>query len=70
MSIPPSPMVLKDQPFRNETLQIVATFIRPHAKKELSLDADVRDELLRGLERTTHPDVVRRPEIPKNSPSC
>lgn len=56
--VPPTPVTLRDQPFRIETLQIVATFLRPNAKKELSLDADVRDELLRGLERTTHPDVV------------
>ncbi|KAG9124141.1 hypothetical protein FRC07_012685 [Ceratobasidium sp. 392] len=55
--LPPTPVPLRDQPFRTETLQIVATFLRPNAKKELSLDADVRDELLRGLERTTHPDV-------------
>jgi hypothetical protein len=53
-----TPTPLRDQPFRTETLQIVATFLRPNAKKELSLDADVRDELLRGLERSTHPDIV------------
>ncbi|CAE6522724.1 unnamed protein product [Rhizoctonia solani] len=53
----PSPVPLKDQPFRNETLQIVATFIRPGAKKELNLDTDVKEELLRGLEKSTHPDV-------------
>ncbi|CAE6444333.1 unnamed protein product [Rhizoctonia solani] len=53
----PSPVPLKDQPFRNETLQIVATFIRPGAKKELNLDADIREELLRGLEKSTHPDI-------------
>ncbi|CAE6473427.1 unnamed protein product [Rhizoctonia solani] len=52
-----SPVPPRDQPFRTETLQIVATFIRPGAKKELNLDMDVRDELLRGLEKTTHPDV-------------
>ncbi|KAG9101394.1 hypothetical protein FS749_007482 [Ceratobasidium sp. UAMH 11750] len=55
--LPPTPVPLRDQPFRAETLQIVATFFRPNAKKELSLDADVRDELLRGLVKTTHPDV-------------
>ncbi|KAG8699670.1 hypothetical protein FRC09_006466, partial [Ceratobasidium sp. 395] len=54
---PTSHVPLRDQPFRTETLQVVATFLRPNAKKELSLDADVRDELLRALERTTHPDV-------------
>ncbi|CEL63911.1 hypothetical protein RSOLAG1IB_05676 [Rhizoctonia solani AG-1 IB] len=53
----PAPSPLKDQPFRNEMLQIVATFIRPGAKKELNLDMDVRDELLRRLEKSTHPDV-------------
>ncbi|CAE6392381.1 unnamed protein product, partial [Rhizoctonia solani] len=52
-----SPASLKDQPFRSETLQIVATFIRPGAKKELNLDMDVREELLRRLEKSTHPDV-------------
>ncbi|CAE6444437.1 unnamed protein product [Rhizoctonia solani] len=58
ISVPsPMPSPLKDQPFRNETLQIVATFIRPGAKKELNLDMDVRDELLRELEKSTHPDV-------------
>ncbi|KAG8768050.1 hypothetical protein FRC12_005862 [Ceratobasidium sp. 428] len=55
---PTSHVPLRDQPFRTETLQVVATFLRPNAKKELSLDADVRGELLRALERTTHPDVV------------
>ncbi|QRW02332.1 regulator of G protein signaling domain protein [Ceratobasidium sp. AG-Ba] len=55
--LPPTPVPLRNQPFRTETLHIVATFLRPHAKKELSLDADVRDELLRELEKTTHPDV-------------
>ncbi|CAE6435360.1 unnamed protein product, partial [Rhizoctonia solani] len=52
-----SPISFKEQPFRKETLQIVATFIRPGAKKELNLDMDIREELLRGLERSTHPDV-------------
>ncbi|KAB5594185.1 Regulator of G protein signaling domain containing protein [Ceratobasidium theobromae] len=56
-SVPTSPIPPKNQPFRTETLQIIATFIRPKAKKELSLDADVRDELLHNLERSTHPDV-------------
>ncbi|KAF8725070.1 G protein signaling domain, partial [Rhizoctonia solani] len=58
----PSPIAvpLKDQPFRNEILQIVATFIRPGAKKELNLDMDVREELLRGLEKSTHPDIFAR----------
>ncbi|KDN47395.1 hypothetical protein RSAG8_03535, partial [Rhizoctonia solani AG-8 WAC10335] len=53
----PSPVPLKDQPFRNETLQIVATFIRPGATTVLNLDTDVKEELLRGLEKSTHPDV-------------
>ncbi|CUA67161.1 hypothetical protein RSOLAG22IIIB_13284 [Rhizoctonia solani] len=52
-----SPASLKDQPFQSETLQIVATFMRPGAKKELNLDMDVREELLRRLEKSTHPDV-------------
>ncbi|KAJ1309290.1 hypothetical protein OPQ81_004952 [Rhizoctonia solani] len=52
-----SPTPIRDQPFREETLQIVATFIRPGAKKELNLDMEVREELLRGLEKTTHPEV-------------
>ncbi|KAF8602587.1 hypothetical protein BDV93DRAFT_523956 [Ceratobasidium sp. AG-I] len=55
--ITPPPVALRDQPFRAETLSIVATFLRQNAKKELTLDADVRDEVLRGLERSTHPDV-------------
>ncbi|KAG8741987.1 hypothetical protein FRC10_002145 [Ceratobasidium sp. 414] len=55
--LPSTPVPLREQPFRTETLQVVATFFRPNAKKELSLDADVRDELLRKLVKTTHPDV-------------
>lgn len=55
----------EDQPFRDETLRVVATFMRPggYGKKELALDQDVRDEVMRGLVFTTHPDVVSVPQF-------
>ena len=46
-----------EQPFRDEALQIVATFIRPGSKKELALDQVVRDAVLKNLVWNTHPDV-------------
>lgn len=46
------------QPFRDECARIVATFFTPGAAKELSLDANVRDTVVRNLTWNTHPDVV------------
>ena len=47
-----------DQPFREECLRIVATFLTPGATKELPLDPVVRDTVIRDLTWNTHPDVV------------
>jgi hypothetical protein len=45
------------QPFRDECERIVATFFAPNTRKELSLDSDIRDTVLRRLLKNTHPDV-------------
>lgn len=45
-------------PFREECMRAAATFLRPQASKELNLDAAVRDDVLRKLDYSTHPDVV------------
>lgn len=52
----------QDQPFREETLRVVATFFRPggNGQKELSIDQRLRDEVLRDLAVTTHPNAVSR----------
>lgn len=47
------------QPFREETENILATFIVPGTKKELSLTSEMRDAVIKELSHTTHPDVVR-----------
>ena len=47
-----------DQPFREECLRIVATFLTPGAAKELPLDPVVRDTVIRELTWNTHPDIV------------
>jgi hypothetical protein len=53
-----APTIPRSQhPGRAECARIVATFFKPGAPKELSLDADVRDGVLRELSRNTHPDV-------------
>jgi hypothetical protein len=48
---------LAKQPGRAECARIIATFFQPGAPKELSLDSDIRDAVLRGLAQNTHPDV-------------
>ncbi|THH05089.1 hypothetical protein EW145_g5055 [Phellinidium pouzarii] len=45
------------QPFRSEVQNILATFFVPGSKKELSLSAEMRDRVIRGVARTTHPGV-------------
>lgn len=49
------------QPFRDECQVIVATFFKPGAQKELTMDSNVRDTIIRDLTWNTHPDVVRLP---------
>ncbi|KAG8960118.1 hypothetical protein FRC03_007051 [Tulasnella sp. 419] len=47
-----------DQPFRDETIRIVATFMRTGGtKKELALEEELREQVLRNLAFTTHPNV-------------
>ncbi|KAG8863828.1 hypothetical protein FRB96_007665 [Tulasnella sp. 330] len=50
------------QPFRDETLRVVATFLRPGgtAQKLLALDDHVREEVFRNLALTTHPNAFQR----------
>ncbi|EIN10938.1 hypothetical protein PUNSTDRAFT_112727 [Punctularia strigosozonata HHB-11173 SS5] len=45
------------QPFRSECQLVLATFVRPGAPKELSLESLVRDTVLRDLAWNTHPDA-------------
>lgn len=45
-------------PFKEECMRIVATFLRSDSSKELSLDAMVRETIIRDLRTSTHPDVV------------
>jgi hypothetical protein len=45
-------------PFKEECMRIVATFLRSDSLKELSLDAVVRETIIRDLRTSTHPDVV------------
>lgn len=47
------------QPFREECMHIVETFLRPGGQKELTLDERVRDTALRSVALSTHPIVVR-----------
>ncbi|KZT36672.1 hypothetical protein SISSUDRAFT_1049503 [Sistotremastrum suecicum HHB10207 ss-3] len=60
---PPSPAATPltpgIQPFRDEALRIVATFLRPGAVKELALDEIVREAVLKNLVWNTHPDVFQ-----------
>ncbi|TFY57126.1 hypothetical protein EVJ58_g7213, partial [Rhodofomes roseus] len=49
--------VPRDQPFKEECMRIVATFLRPGTAKELPLDAALRDTTIRDLTWNTHPDV-------------
>jgi hypothetical protein len=59
-SVGESPVVPGSElPFKEECMRISFTFFRPEAPKELNLDASVRDDVLRGLRCSTHPDVVR-----------
>jgi len=47
------------QPFREEVLRIVATFMTPgKSKKELPLDETTRNMVVRNLAWSTHPNVV------------
>ncbi|KAI0940206.1 hypothetical protein AcV5_001377 [Taiwanofungus camphoratus] len=46
-----------EQPFREECMRIVATFLRPGAAKELPLDPALRDAVIRDLTWNTHPDI-------------
>ena len=48
------------QPYKKECMRIIATFLRPGAVKELSLDDDLRHTVIRNLAYSTHPDVVSR----------
>ncbi|KAJ3487245.1 hypothetical protein NLI96_g3678 [Meripilus lineatus] len=45
------------QPFRDECQAAVATFFKPGASKELSLDSNLRDSIVRDLAWNTHPNV-------------
>ncbi|KAH9833778.1 uncharacterized protein C8Q71DRAFT_860050 [Rhodofomes roseus] len=54
---PASDPVPRDQPFKEECMRIVATFLRPGTAKELPLDAALRDTTIRDLTWNTHPDV-------------
>ncbi|KDQ64127.1 hypothetical protein JAAARDRAFT_52120 [Jaapia argillacea MUCL 33604] len=45
------------QPFREECSRVVSAFLRPGARKELNIDSDLRDDVLKDLMWTTHPDV-------------
>lgn len=55
---PSMPTVQAELLFREECMRIVATFLRPESSKELSLDATVRETIIRDLRTSTHPDVV------------
>lgn len=69
-SIPASPMspavmanfsmsdIAERQPFRQECMRIVTTFLQPGAAKELTLDAIVRDTCIKKFATNTHPDTV------------
>ena len=61
-SVTPAPFIVPKpakQPFRQECQAVVATFFKPGAPKELTLDSNVRDAIIRDLTWNTHPDVVR-----------
>ncbi|KAI0080786.1 hypothetical protein K474DRAFT_1657268 [Panus rudis PR-1116 ss-1] len=45
------------QPFRQECLCVLKTFLRDGSSRELSLDGRVREMIVRDLTWTTHPDV-------------
>ncbi|KAG9006617.1 hypothetical protein FRB94_000543 [Tulasnella sp. JGI-2019a] len=51
----------KKQPLREETLRVVATFLRPGGvtQKELTLEDETREAIFRNLALTTHPNVFR-----------
>ncbi|KAJ3032626.1 hypothetical protein HDV00_007320 [Rhizophlyctis rosea] len=46
------------QPFREEFDRLLATCILPDSVKELNLPSEVRTQLLKAAETTTHPDVL------------
>ncbi|TDL29970.1 hypothetical protein BD410DRAFT_823929 [Rickenella mellea] len=48
-----------DQPFREECMCVLATFLSPNSRKELLLDAVVRDTAIKNLVWTTHPDIFQ-----------
>jgi hypothetical protein len=54
----PSVILGNGLPFRDECMRIIATFFRPEASKELNLDAALKDDVLRNLDHSTHPDIV------------
>lgn len=49
-----------EQRLRHECNRVIATFFKPGAEKELSLDSNMRDGVLRELASNTHPDVVSK----------
>lgn len=48
----------RENSFRYECSRVSATFFKPGAEKELSLDSAMRDGVLRELSHSAHPDVV------------
>ncbi|KAG8905270.1 hypothetical protein FRB99_000340 [Tulasnella sp. 403] len=58
----PRPSVApEEQPFRDEALRVVATFMRPgQGRKELAIDESLRHEVFTDLALTTHPNVFAK----------
>lgn len=55
LSRPPT-LVDPLEPFRKEVNRITSTFLRPGSSKELNLDEQSRDRVLRNLSESVHPD--------------
>lgn len=56
-------------PLRIECARIVATFLKPGSRQELTLDSTVRDTAIRNVMLSSHPDVVGFPFFhPVHSP--
>ena len=48
-----------EQPFRHECERVAQTFAKAGGSKEIVVDSQIRDMVLRDLTWTTHPDIVR-----------
>lgn len=50
---------LSDQPFRHECERVAQTFVKTGGSKEIMVDSQIRNMVIRDLTWTTHPDIVR-----------